>query len=140
MPTGPFVQAAVPTRHREEFAAANDAAISRRPVCLAVAFVLAALIAIPAAHAQTPGLANTTRHEVDGKGTPPPNDDCPNAEPIFPDTPIVRSTFGATDSDMVGCFFEDGADVFHSFTPDIDGVATLSTCETGTDFDTTLAV
>jgi hypothetical protein len=72
-------------------------------------------------------------------GDPPFNDECSHAWCI--DAPWSGGpTIGATGQDVTSCAFNDANDVWLSYTPVASGAVTISTCNEGTDFDTTLAV
>lgn len=80
----------------------------------------------------SPGFDSTLR-----AGTPP-NDECLNAVPLTLDTLYTDTTVNATGSDVSSCGTGDALDVWHAFTPDVDGQYTIDLCESS--FDTTLAV
>jgi len=69
---------------------------------------------------------------------PPPNDECDDCIPLLTNTPFTASSVDATGVSSSGCSIGDMADVWHCWTADCTGLATIRTC--GSNYDTTLAV
>lgn len=72
------------------------------------------------------------------KCTPPPNDECVDAIPVYEGVPYDSNTYYATGDETSSCSYNDMADVWHSYTPASMGLVTISLA--GSAFDTTLAV
>lgn len=70
--------------------------------------------------------------------TPPSNDDCSNAIPIFEGIPYSGDTTGATGATTSSCSISDRLDVWHEFTATADATLDFVTC--GSSFDTTLSI
>ncbi|RIK69021.1 MAG: hypothetical protein DCC65_01555 [Planctomycetota bacterium] len=68
----------------------------------------------------------------------PANDLCENCTPVQSGVPYAGSSEGATGTDISSCAFSDTIDVWHCWTADCTGTATISLC--GSAFDTTLSV
>ncbi len=70
-----------------------------------------------------------------------PSNDLPaNASCLLPNDSVIGNTYGATGTDLSSCTFDDFADVWYIFHPSVGGNVTLTTCSTGTNYDTSLSV
>ncbi|MGD2108987.1 MAG: hypothetical protein PVI86_06300 [Phycisphaerae bacterium] len=68
----------------------------------------------------------------------PENDECADCIPVSTNVAHEATSLGASGTDISSCANEDTVDVWHCWTADCSGVATISLC--GSAFDTTLAV
>lgn len=70
--------------------------------------------------------------------TPPSNDDCADAIPIFEGSPYAGNSTGATGVTTSSCSINDRLDVWHEYTATANTTLDFVTC--GSAFDTTLAI
>jgi len=68
----------------------------------------------------------------------PPHDECYACIPILTGASYSGSTNGATGTDTSSCSVNDTRDVWHCWTPDCNGVAIISLCDSA--FNTTLSI